>query len=136
MKRAASKATSQPGMCRRQVFPKCRLILNGLSIYSSTTLVDLGRFLTFLMYTQSVRLLGRGIRSLQDLCLPRTTQTQLKGTQYRHPCLEWDSNPMIPVFERTKTVYALDGATTVIGKPRMLERYLVSWLLSFCYFVI
>jgi hypothetical protein len=23
----------------------------------------------------------------------RTTQTQNKRTQYRHPCLEWDSNP-------------------------------------------
>jgi hypothetical protein len=25
----------------------------------------------------------------------RTTQTQNKRIQYRHPCLEWDSNPQI-----------------------------------------
>jgi hypothetical protein len=32
-----------------------------LSIYGSTALVDLGRFFSFLIYTKSVRLLGRGI---------------------------------------------------------------------------
>jgi hypothetical protein len=37
-----------------------------LSIYGPTALVDLGRFFSFLIYTQSVRLLGRGIS--QSLC--------------------------------------------------------------------
>jgi hypothetical protein len=32
---------------------------------------------------------------------------------HRHPCLEWDSNPMIPVFERAKTIHDLDRAATV-----------------------
>jgi hypothetical protein len=32
-----------------------------LSIYGSTALVDLGRFFSFLIYTQSTGLLGRGI---------------------------------------------------------------------------
>jgi hypothetical protein len=31
---------------------------------------------------------------------------------YRHVCLKWDTNP---VFERAKTVHALDRAATVIG---------------------
>jgi hypothetical protein len=31
---------------------------------------------------------------------------------HRHPCLEWDSNP---VFERAKTVDSLDREATVIG---------------------
>jgi hypothetical protein len=32
-----------------------------------------------------------------------------------HPCLEWDSNPGPPVFEREKTVHALEHAVTVIA---------------------
>jgi hypothetical protein len=32
-----------------------------MTIYVSTALVDLGRFFSFLIYTQSVGLLGRGI---------------------------------------------------------------------------
>jgi hypothetical protein len=36
-----------------------------LSIYDSRALVDLGRVFTFLIYTQSVGLLGRGITSSQ-----------------------------------------------------------------------
>jgi hypothetical protein len=36
-----------------------------LSIYGSTTLVDLGRFFSFLIYTQYVGLLGRVISQLQ-----------------------------------------------------------------------
>jgi hypothetical protein len=36
-----------------------------LSIYGSRALVDLRRFFSFLIYTQSVGLLGRGISQLQ-----------------------------------------------------------------------
>jgi hypothetical protein len=32
-----------------------------LSVYGCTTLVDLGRFFNFIIYKQSVGLLGRGI---------------------------------------------------------------------------
>jgi hypothetical protein len=63
-----------------------------LSIYGSTALVDLGRFFSFLIHKQSVRLLGRGISSSQG----RYRHTEL----YKHRinahglrCLEWDSNP-------------------------------------------
>jgi hypothetical protein len=55
-----------------------------ISIYGSTALVDLGRFFSFLIRTQSV---DRGSERR------KTAQTQNKRTQYRHPCLEWDSNP-------------------------------------------
>jgi hypothetical protein len=45
-----------------------------LSIYGSTALVDLGRFFSFLICTQSVGLLGRGISPSQGRYLHRTTQ--------------------------------------------------------------
>jgi hypothetical protein len=35
---------------------------------------------------------------------------------HRHSCLEWDSNSQTtPVFERAKTVHALDGAANVMA---------------------
>jgi hypothetical protein len=37
-------------------------LATNLSLYASTVLVDLGHFFSFLIYTQSVGLLGRGIR--------------------------------------------------------------------------
>jgi hypothetical protein len=43
----------------------------------------------------------------------RTTQTQDKSTQTSMPPVGLE--PTIPVFERTKTVHALDRAATVIG---------------------
>lgn len=33
---------------------------------------------------------------------------------YRHPCLDWDSNPR-PLFERLKTVHALERTATAIA---------------------
>jgi hypothetical protein len=79
------------------------------SIYGSTALVDLLRFFSFLVYTQSVGLLGRGISTTH-----RTTQTQNKRTQTSMPRVEFEST--IPVFERAKTVDALVSAATVIGR--------------------
>jgi hypothetical protein len=43
----------------------------------------------------------------------RTTQTQNKRTQTSIPRMAFE--PTIPVFERAKTVHALDRAATVIG---------------------
>jgi hypothetical protein len=43
----------------------------------------------------------------------RTTQTQNKRTQISMPRVRFD--PTTPVFERAKTVHALDRAATVIG---------------------
>jgi hypothetical protein len=44
----------------------------------------------------------------------RTTQTQNKRIQYRHPWLEWDSNPRSSVRE-SEDSYTLDRAATVNG---------------------
>jgi hypothetical protein len=60
-----------------------------LSIYGSTALVDLGRFFSYLIYIQSVRLLGRGISSSQGFYL-HTGQHKHRINGHRHPCLEWD----------------------------------------------
>jgi hypothetical protein len=58
----------------------------------STALVDLGRFFSFSIYTQSVGLLGRGISPSQGryLC---TEQHTHRINAHRQPCLEWDSKP-------------------------------------------
>jgi hypothetical protein len=52
---------------------------------------------------QSVGLLALIISPSQGL----SAYTQNKRTQYRYPCLEWDSNP--------RTQCSSDHATTVIG---------------------
>jgi hypothetical protein len=49
-------------------------------------LLGLGRFLNFLIYTQSIDLLGRGSARRKE-----ATYT------HRHPCLVWDSNPQLLV---------------------------------------
>jgi hypothetical protein len=63
-----------------------------LPIYGSTVLVDLGRFSGFLIYIQSVELLGREISPSQGDYL-RTEQHKHRINAHRHPCLEWDSSP-------------------------------------------
>jgi hypothetical protein len=74
-----------------------------LSIYGSIALVDLGRFFSFLIYTQSVGVLEWQIsRRKTTTC----TQTSMPRVGFE---------PTIPVFERAKTDHALDGAATVIG---------------------
>jgi hypothetical protein len=81
-----------------------------LSIYGSTAFVDLVRFFSFLIYTQSIGLLGRGSAYRTT---HRTTQTQNKRTQTT--MLRVVFEPTIAVFERAKSVHALDHAVTVIG---------------------
>jgi hypothetical protein len=64
---------------------------NGTSIYGSTALVYPGRSFTFVIYTQSVGLLRRGI-SRRKAATYTGQQKHIINAQ-RHPCLEWDSNP-------------------------------------------
>jgi hypothetical protein len=75
-------------------------------------LLGLGRFFSFLMYTQSVGLLGRGSHVARPLSTHRTTQIQNKRSQ---TSMSWVGfEPTIPAFELAKTVHALDCADTVI----------------------
>jgi hypothetical protein len=68
---------------------------------------------SFLIFRQSVGLLGGGISLSQGRYLHRTTQTQNKRRQTSMPRMGFES--AIPAFERAKTVHALDRAATVIG---------------------
>jgi hypothetical protein len=62
-----------------------------LSIYGSTALVDHDSFFSFLIYTQSVGLPGRGISRSQGRYLH--IQYKHKINAHRYPCLERNSNP-------------------------------------------
>jgi hypothetical protein len=61
--------------------------------YGSTSLVNLGRVFSFLIiYTVDGTPWTEEQPTVRPLPTHRTTQTQNKRLQYRHPCLEWDSN--------------------------------------------
>jgi hypothetical protein len=62
------------------------------SIKSSTALLDLDSFFSFLINTQSVGRLGRWIRPSQGRYL-HTGQHRQRINADRYPCLEWVSNP-------------------------------------------
>jgi hypothetical protein len=82
------------------------------SLYGSTALVDLGRFLSFLIYTQSIGLLERGISPSQGRYLHKEQHKQNKHTQKSLPRVGFE--PTIPVIERAKAFDALDRASIVI----------------------
>jgi hypothetical protein len=81
----------------------------GLETRRENPWLDLGRFFSFLIYTQSVGLLERGIGPSQGRYL-HTEQHKHRINANRHPCLEWDSNPR---SQWAKTIYASDRAATV-----------------------
>jgi hypothetical protein len=70
-------------------------------------------FLIPYSYTQSVRLLGRGISSPQGLYLNIRYHRQNKHTQTSAPRVEFE--PTISAFGRVKTNHASDRAATAIG---------------------
>jgi hypothetical protein len=70
----------------------CLLSLLLLWLYSP--LFGLGRFFSFLnLYTIGRAPWTGDQPAARPLPTRRTKQTQNKRTQYKHPCLEWDSNP-------------------------------------------
>jgi hypothetical protein len=71
------------------------------------------RFSSFVIYTQSVGLLEREIGPSQGRCLHAERYQQNKGTQTSMFRVGFETT--IPVFERAKTVHALDRAATVIA---------------------
>jgi hypothetical protein len=93
------------------------------SIYGSTALVDFRLFFSFVMYTQTLELLGRGISPSQGRHLHTEQHKQNKRIQTSMPGVGFE--PTIPVFERAKTVHTLDHAATVIGpKPFYQKIYI------------
>jgi hypothetical protein len=80
----------------------------------------------FIFYTQSVGLLGWVISP--SLRTHRWTQTQNKCKQTSMPRVGFES--MIPVFQREKTVHALDHAAIVIDSVTFWAPYIphyVTW---------
>jgi hypothetical protein len=83
-----------------------------LSIYNSTALCwTLASFQFLDIFTRSVGHLGRGISPSQGT--HKTAQTQNKRTLTSMPQVGFEHT--IPVFERAKTVHALDRTATLIG---------------------
>jgi fatty acid desaturase len=72
------------------------ILLLLLLFWLYSPLLGLGRFFSFLiLYTVGMTPWTGDQPVARPLPAHRTTttQTQSKRTQYRHPCLEWDSNP-------------------------------------------
>jgi hypothetical protein len=75
-------------------------------LYSSTVLVKLGGFLSFLILYTDGRTPWTGDQPIaRPLPTHRTTQTQNKRTQTSMPRVGFE--PTIPVFEQEKTVHDL-----------------------------
>jgi hypothetical protein len=70
--------------------------------------LDLDRFLSFLIYTQSAGRLWGGSARCKVATTHRTIQTQISMRRMGF-------EPRIPVFQQAKTVHALDRAATVTG---------------------
>jgi hypothetical protein len=88
------------------------LLLLLLFLYSS--LLGFGGFSVFWSYTQSVRSLERGISPLKASAYTQNnTNTEWTYIKIFMPWLGLE--PMIPAFERAKTIHALGRAATVVG---------------------
>jgi hypothetical protein len=74
------------------------------------------------------RLLGWGSAVARPLITHRTTQTQNECTQISVPQVGFE--PTIPVFERAKTVHALDRAAAVVGTSNKIADYLSHQLVA------
>jgi hypothetical protein len=79
------------------------LLLSLLWVYSP--LLGLGRFSVSWSCTQSLGLFGWGSARRKASHTHRTIQTQDKRIQYRHPCLEWDSNPRCQHFNERNSSF-------------------------------
>jgi hypothetical protein len=81
--------------CRPVLFSqgcKPHLLSLKVSVYGCTVLLDLDWFFSFLIYTQSVGLLGRKISPSQGRYL-RKEQHNHRIHSNGHPCLDWNWNP-------------------------------------------
>jgi hypothetical protein len=94
--------------------------------------LDLGRFLSFLIYTQSVGLLGRGISPSQGRYLHTKEHKHRISAETSMPWVGFETT--IPVFERAKTFHALDRAATVIGFKLLLDEWNIrTWVRHVAY---
>jgi hypothetical protein len=99
--------------------PSKLLLLLLLLLWLYSPLLGLGRFFSLLILYTVDRTPRTGISSSQDLYL-HTEHKHRINTQNTHIHALVGFEPTITVFERAKTVHALDRAATVIGKIRNL----------------
>jgi beta-lactamase regulating signal transducer with metallopeptidase domain len=118
---------------RCRSFVQYEFILKYLSICVSiylwlySPLLALGRFFSFFIFYTVGRTPWTGDQPVtRPRPAHRTAQTQNKHTQTSMPQMGFE--PTIPVFERTKTVHALDCTATVIGilKYTILKFYQIT----------
>jgi hypothetical protein len=84
------------------------------NLWLYSPLLDLCRFFSFLIFYTVGRIPWTGDHPVaRPLPAHKTAQTQNKCTQTSMPQMGFE--PPIPVFERAKTVHALDRAATVVG---------------------
>jgi hypothetical protein len=96
-----------------------RSIYLSVCLWLYSPLLDLGRILSFLPFLHSREDSLTGNRPVtRGLPAHRTAQTQNRLTQTSMPQVGFE--PTIPLFERAKTVYAIDRAATVIGAYQAL----------------
>jgi hypothetical protein len=88
-------------------------------------------FQTLNLFTESVRLLGRGDQPVaSSLTVNRVAQTQNKRTQTSMSQVGFE--PRVLVFERAKTVNALDRTANVIGLNPLQPILLTDYPLQSC----
>jgi hypothetical protein len=91
-------------------------LLLSSSLWLYNPLLGLGRVFSFLILHTVGRTPWTGDQPVaRPLPVYRGTKTQNKCTQYRYPCLEWDSNPPSDCSSVRTLIHALDLAATVIG---------------------
>jgi hypothetical protein len=66
--------------------------------YSEKTLLDLGRFFSFLIFYTVGRTPWKGDQPVSRPLPTHTGQHKHRTNAYRHPCLKWDSNPRSQCF--------------------------------------
>jgi hypothetical protein len=99
------------------------LLLLLLWLYSG--LLGLNRFFSFLIIYTAGRTPSTGDQHVaRPLHTHRTTQTENKRTQTSMSRVGFE--PTIPVFEREKTIHALDRAATVIGSELLYKNNFVA----------
>jgi hypothetical protein len=93
-----------------------------IRLWLYSPLLDRVRFFNFLIfYTVGRTHWTRDQLVARPLPTHRTAQTQNKSTQTSLPPMAFEAT--IPLFERAKTVHALDRAATVIGFGRSFWRF-------------
>jgi hypothetical protein len=98
----------------------CIYISVCLSVYVSTAFVDLGLFFSFLIYTQSIGILGQDISPSQGRYLHKRTHISMLWVGFE---------PTIPLFEGVKTVHGLNRAATLISNSHESLNIFPTWLI-------